>query len=497
MKPRVLLISCTCPSPSTPSLGVSSIATYLLSNGAEVKIFDDGPYMLDIQDTLSDPREKILLVQKTDKRTLLRIPYGDRFSDLLELVDEFKPDLVGVSSTEVTFNNAIEYLDKIKERAPSIKTAIGGPFAILAPEIAISRSSVDMVAFGEGEYALEEYCHRLMTNKDPMESKGFWVKSPGGQIRKNSPQTLVDINNIAPLRFDLYSPKRFLRPISGAVRRIFPLEVSRGCVYNCTFCASPEFRLRLRGGGEWQRNKKIAKIDTDISTYITLYDPEYFFIISETFLTMQASYLDAFVDMYNKYRIPFWMNTRPETIKDEYIKKLKDIGLERMSIGVECGNEKYRKAILNRRYSNAFLEKAFGICRKYDIKVTANVMIGLPEETREMIFESIRLMRALKPTSLGLCIFQPFKGTRLYQYSVNKKYCDPSNIISTTVYTPNMANNKLPSEELIKLLYTFNLYVKMDETDWPLIDSIDFNTDSGTALFRHLTAQCSDSEAVK
>jgi hypothetical protein len=46
---RVLLISCTCPEPSTPSLGVASIATYLLQNGFEVRVFDDAPYMLNIE----------------------------------------------------------------------------------------------------------------------------------------------------------------------------------------------------------------------------------------------------------------------------------------------------------------------------------------------------------------------------------------------------------------------------------------------------------------
>ncbi len=491
-KARVLLITCTDPSPSSPSLGITSIATHLLSRGVDVRIFDDAPYMLDIADATTDPRELILSVAKTDKSLLYRKPCASRFSDLLAMIDEFKPHIAGAYTTEETFPGAVEYCEKIKAREPAIITVVGGPFAIFSPEIAIREKSIDAVSIGEGELALEEYCRRLMSNDDPCRSRGFWVKGPDGVIHKNPFADLIDINSLAPLRYDLYHEKRLLRPMSGAIRRMLPLEVSRGCVYDCTFCASPELKERYRGYGKWHRMKDVDLIDRDISTYISLYDPEYFFIISETFLAVASSYFDRFVKMYGRYRIPFWMNTRPETIKDEYIGILKEIGLERMSIGVECGNEKYRKEVLNRNYSNESLENVFNICRKHDIKVSANVMIGLPDETREMIFDSIRLIKDLKPVSLGLCIFQPYKGTRLYEYAARKGYVDRSRIVSNSIYEPVMTDSRISPKELKKLLFTFNLYARLDESKWPLIDSIDMETVPGVSLFHDLVKQCSE-----
>lgn len=486
MKIKILLINCEVPAPSTPSVGLTSIATYLLTKGIDVKIFDDAPYMLSTDDKTQDPREKLNLVLKTDATQLYRLPFADRFSDLLALVDRFKPDLVGAYTTEVTFNNAVGYLQKIKDSASSVRTMLGGPFAILCPDIVISPDAVDMVALGEGELILEEYCQKLQLGANPTEIKGLWIKEPDGRIRKNCSSAMVDINKMPPLRFDLYPIERLNRPISGAVRRMIPLEVSRGCIHQCTYCSCPSLRSKLKEVGRWNRLIDVTQLERNISTYVKLYNPEYFFITSDTFLDMSRKYFDKFIAMYEKFKIPFWMNTRPETVKDHYIKRLKDAGLERMSIGVECGNEIYRKDFLSRNYTNSVLIDAVDIIKKYNVKITANIMIGLPEETREMIFESIRLLKKLKPTNIGLVVFQPYRGTPLHKYLIEKKYYDPENIIDSTRYSVRTANPYLTDKELLKLFYTFNLYTKMDESDWPLIDSIDLDTEEGMRLFNKL-----------
>lgn len=492
-KIKVLLISCGLPFSSSPFVGITSIATYLMSKGVDVRIFDDNPYMLDIVNESTDPREMLGLVKKTDPRHLYRLPFSNRFDDLFKLLSEFMPDIVGVSSTEPTFSNAIKYLNAIKERVPHVKTMLGGPFAILAHDIAISYQCIDMVALGEGEIILEEYCQRLQAGKNPDRTEGLLLKKKNGNIQYNPVKKLMDLKLMPPLRFDLYPEKRLNRAISGAIRRMLPLEVSRGCPFNCTFCASPEFRLRLKSGGDWYRYLNLEQIDNNISTYIKLYHPDYFFVISESFLKMSPEFFDGFVEMYKRYRIPFWMNTRPETISEHNIKRLKDIGLERISIGVECGNEDYRSKMLNRKYTNSHLVNAFNICKEYDIRATANIMIGLPDETRKMIFESIRLVKELEPTSIGLSIYQPYKGTYLHDYAVKNKYYVASKIIDTTAYSSQMQQPQISSGEIDNLLYKFNLYTKMSEKEWPAIDSLDVFTDDGIAKLREMLKACDQS----
>ena len=67
---------------------------------------------------------------------------------------------------------------------------------------------------------------------------------------------------------------------------------------------------------------------------------------------MNRKEFDEFCEMYSDIKLPFWMQTRPETVTDYNMKKLKEVGLHRISFGIEHGNEKFRREILDRRWSN-------------------------------------------------------------------------------------------------------------------------------------------------
>ena len=64
---------------------------------------------------------------------------------------------------------------------------------------------------------------------------------------------------------------------------------------------------------------------------------------------MNKTEFEEFCDMYSEIKIPFWFQTRPETINDYNMKKLADVGLDRISFGVEHGNETFRREVLDRR----------------------------------------------------------------------------------------------------------------------------------------------------
>jgi len=473
-----LLISCASSTPSLPFLGVTSIATHLLSQDISVKIFDDAPYMLSIADETIDPREALGLVKKIRVNDEFKLPYQRRFHDLLKLCEDYQPELVGVSATEEVLYNAIGYLELIKKVAPNTKTILGGAFAILAPDIAISFKNVDMVALGEGEYILSDYCERIRSGAYYTNTKGIMWKDSLGSIHVNKPSRLFDINSISPMRFDLFNRERFIRSMNGISKRIIPLEVSRGCTYKCSYCASSAFRIIFRDLGRWYRQKDVQKIKSDLEEYTSRYHPDYYLMLAENFLGVSSTYLKEFARMYNRHSIPFWINTRPETIKYEYISFLKEVGLDHITIGVECGNEKYRRDRLGRKYTNECLIKAFDICRDNGVKTTANIMIGLPNETREMIFESIRLVRMLGPDNVRLAIYQPYHGTNLHQYVVENNYYDPLKINNGTLYEPIIENANMSHDELKKLLYTFRLYTLLDENQWGRVDELDIKNRS-------------------
>ena len=79
---------------------------------------------------------------------------------------------------------------------------------------------------------------------------------------------------------------------------------------------------------------------------------EYNYFWADTFLAMNKKELDEFCEMYKDINLPFWMQTRPETVTEEKIKKLQKVGLRRMAFGLEHGNEEFRAKVIDRRWKN-------------------------------------------------------------------------------------------------------------------------------------------------
>jgi radical SAM superfamily enzyme YgiQ (UPF0313 family) len=104
---------------------------------------------------------------------------------------------------------------------------------------------------------------------------------------------------------------------------------------------------------------------------------------------------------------------RVDVISDEFMRDLKEAGCCRISFGLESGNDYVRKEIMHRNMSNKQIIKAFDIVHRYGMKTNAINIIGVPGETEEMIWDTIRLNRRVKPTVSGVNIFYPYKGTKL------------------------------------------------------------------------------------
>lgn len=471
---RVLLVFCNWESPSTPAIGITSIATHLIAKGYKVKIFDEAPYLIDGLE--EDPREKNLSVIKSNKDKLYTLPKENRISDFKKLLKSYHPNIVGVSTARYGFKNGVEYLNIVRDILPNSVTAIGGPLSMLAPELVSKYNCIDIISISDGEHMMEELCDRISKGKDISNIEGTY---------KNPPTKLFDINTLAPLRYDLFNIKRLNSPLGGRVYRILPVEAARGCPHHCTNCSVPTFNENHKEIGNWCRIKKIENIDKDICTYISLYDPEYIYIMSCTFLAFSKKYTDDFLNMYNKYKIPFYAHTRPENIDKKLLQKFIDVGLNRLGVGVECGNENYRKKMLRREYSNKTLIKAFDILGELDIDISANVMVGLPDETKEMVFETIELMKLLKKPNVNITvsIYQAYEGTPLHKYCVDKGYYEKDYIGDTNVYKPNIKSKYMTDDEILDLSRKFNLYVMLDKTLWKDIDKFDIENKKAEDVF--------------
>jgi radical SAM superfamily enzyme YgiQ (UPF0313 family) len=470
-------------------VSISSIAGAMKTIGAKVELFDTTfyPDEPEYKKTSSDDK-------KSENLQVLPVNYDDVgiepkttdiFDDFRKQVIEFKPDLIGVSAVEPTFLLGIRLLECVKDSG--IPNIVGGVHAIFSPDDVMEYDVVDMVCIGEGEACMVELCEKMHSERNYTDIQNIWVRKNGAVI-KTEKSDIESLDKLPNLDFTIFDPKRIYRPMSGKLWRMVPIEFSRGCIYKCTYCSAPGFLENFKEQGDWLRNKPMDMIFDEIRYYIKELNAEYFYFVSETFLAIPKARLDEFLDRYEEIKVPFWFNTRAETIKERTVKRLEDVGCHRISIGLECGNEEYRKTMLQRPVSNSKTIEACLLFKDSPIQLSANNIIGYPEETRELIFDTIELNRQVAEgvEAHSCSIFQPYRGTWLHKYCVEKGYWPKDKLALDLNFDPAITYPKLTHEEIKGLHRTFPFYIKFPKECWPEIERAEKFTEEGELVFREL-----------
>jgi radical SAM superfamily enzyme YgiQ (UPF0313 family) len=167
--------------------------------------------------------------------------------------------------------------------------------------------------------------------------------------------------------------------------------------------------------------------------------------------------------------------TRPEVISEEKLKWLKEAGCTKIYMGIETGNESYRREMLDRHMSQEHIINAFLLAKKVGIQTYSFNMVGLPNETREDILSTIELNRKGKVDEIQVTLFYPFKGTRLREYSEQNNLFDENEHLSSYYEGTILKNPKMTREDIMGLHRTFIIYAKSPKIFWPLIRLLEFN----------------------
>ncbi len=470
---------------------ISILSACLKEAGFCVDLFDTTFYRIE-ERSIDEKRVDFLQLRPFDySRYGIEYKKSDVFTDFRSKVESYQPDLIAVTIVEDTFPLALNLMRTVRDlRVPVIA---GGVHVILAPDLVMSHDEIDMICYGEGEKALPELCKNLQEKRPIDAIHNIWLKKEG-RIIKNPMRPLVNLDEIPYNDFSLFEEKRFFRPMQGKIFRMMPIEIDRGCPYHCTYCAAPSLKsiYKQETSGNYYRLKSTKRIIDELGHQVQKYHIEYVYFNSETFLAMNDEKFRIFAEEYiRKIHLPFWCQSRIETISDFKIGYLEKMSCDRISIGIEHGNEKFRKDVLRKNFTNRQVTDAFKILKKYPIPVTVNNMMGFPGETRELVFDTIMLNREIEIDSTNCFAFTPYHGTYLRDVAIQQGYLKETDMIQSLVDS-TLDMPQLSRQEIQGLLRTFPLYVKMPLDRFADIEIAEHFTDQGNAMFEKLAQEYKD-----
>jgi radical SAM superfamily enzyme YgiQ (UPF0313 family) len=472
-----------------PAIGI--FTAILRLRGHEVALFDTTIYE-NLSSVDADKQKSENLNARPFDDALLKehARTTNSAEDLKNIIKEFAPHLIAMSCTEDMYPLGVELLKTIGSNRPPV--VVGGVFPTFAPELAIKLScgTIDYVLRGEGEETLPELCERLRSGESISSLRGVYAIIAGKEIKNPLPQP-VELGRLPLPDFTLFDESRYYRPMQGKLRRMIPVQTIRGCPYTCGYCNSPsQIQIYKAEKSRFFRSQKIELVRREIDNAVKNYKADSIYFWADTFLAWNQKEFDEFCEMYADYKLPFWIQTRPETVTEHRFKKLADIGLLRVAFGVEHGNEDFRRRLLGRMVKNDVIVRQLNLVNSLGIPISVNNIIGFPTETRELAFDTIELNRHFKSDGVNAYSYTPFHGTPLRKMSEDLGFINKGDLARCISQPTMISMPQFTKEEIEGIRRCFVLYVKMPKERWPEIRTAEVLTPEGDQIFRKLKDEC-------
>lgn len=353
-----------------------------------------------------------------------------------------KPDIVGISVMTGKLGSALNIAKIIKDFDRDIPVVFGGPHPTILPEETLKNEAVDIVVRGEGEYTFLDMVKNIESD-DLRKVLGITYKDNKKVIHNPDRPLIQNLDELPfPARHllldrDKYGPSAF--------RSLF---ATRGCPYNCIFCASHKIwtkRVRYRSPENVIDEIKYVRKEFKVKN----------FYFEDDSFTLNSKWTNKVCDLMinEQLNINWGCETRADHVAEDLIGKMKKAGCRHINIGFESGDEEILKKI-KKGITLEQIKTATNIILKNDMKLTAFFMIGFPWETKEEISKTLALIKELNIDHPTYSIATPYPGTELYEICESEGLI-PENVDWSTFFhqSPNMFFSKhLSKNETLQLI---------------------------------------------
>lgn len=381
-----------------PPIGLLSIGSYLNAKGHDIKIIDC---------------REVILSNKT----------RDYIQFIIQIVDEFKPDMVGINVLTALFDEAQKISRELKKRFPNLLIIAGGPHPSIEPILTFKQNEfIDAICIGPGE----EVCLDVLEGDNIRYIKGLMYRNSIDSFRKRD--VVLDIDkypfpNFGRANSNFYSGFTINTASSWGYRGLAAIT-SRSCPYSCKFCASDWSKPFRYHSAQYtiEMTKQLAKFDIDV---IPFFDDtigaqkERLYEICEGFINSKL----------------FWPHTsrrysaamRANQINRDTLKMMKKAGCFSISIGIESGSDRMLK-VIDKKTTVEMNKWACAYVLETGLYLNTSFMLGIPGETEAEMKETLAFMQNVKSHCKGIGSFRPLPGSPFYYEFINSKKLSKENI---------------------------------------------------------------------
>jgi len=334
-----------------------------------------------------------------------RLPYENFIRKVRRIAPDF---LIAETSTASLYNDMII----LKRLSRTMKIIVCGPDAnISRKEFLEGHGFVDYVLVGEYEMTILDLLGHLDKGKI-LEGVPGIVYRKNGNIIKNSDRPLLEDLDLLPWPMRETLPmERYYDAPGGLPMPSVQMLASRGCSFQCIFCAWPQIMYKK---GSY-RTRGVKNVIDEMEYLVNYFGFKSVYFDDDTWNIGKQRILEFCKEMTSRNRegrlgVPWAMMARADLMDEEQISTLKKAGLHAVKYGIESADQD----ILDRSGKSMDLKKTERMVKltmAMGIKTHLTFTFGLPGETRESVEKTVDYALKLDPASTQFSITTPYPGT--------------------------------------------------------------------------------------
>ncbi|OGC81681.1 MAG: hypothetical protein A2W07_06510 [candidate division Zixibacteria bacterium RBG_16_43_9] len=352
-------------------------------------------------------------------------------------IEEFQPDVVGITGTIIHTHRMLEVLRKVKELNQKTLTVVGGTHATLMPED-FNHPFVDVIIPGHRVSSFKQSLQNFEKKKSFEDIEGLALTNGDKLNFTPVKNPVTDLDHLPLPRRDL--TEKYRKRYFHLVWRPTALIVtSAGCPYQCNFCPCPVLTQRrfLKRSPELVL-EELSQIKEE---YIYAGDDNFFFdyqhalriyeMIKEAGIKKQY-YILSRVDEINRH--------------PDIVEKWAEIGLKKVFLGLESFKDEELKS-LNKRCTVEKNNQAIEILHRNKVDPLGAFIIQ--PYYKKTDFEAVlKYMDEMKIFYHEFTILTPLPGTEFYD-EVKSKLMFADNRLFDLAHS--LLPTELPSKEFYRL----------------------------------------------
>ncbi|PIS20629.1 hypothetical protein COT52_02675 [candidate division WWE3 bacterium CG08_land_8_20_14_0_20_43_13] len=362
--------------------------------------------------------------------------------DLLPLLQDFKPDLVGISCNSLLVNRAKELISLVRAWNSAVPILGGGVHFQIDKKGDIFPLDVNVAFTGEAEIPFKNFVDQYFEEKRLSESwlsktAGIGFKSPSvWQITPEGEQ-VTNLDFLSYLDFSYLNEDHYFRKkyefYPGLTGRFLTILTSRGCPFTCNFCFNSFNRKPMR-------YHSIDYVLELLNFFVRKYKTELVWINDDLFLADKDRVTEFCRKLIrSNLKVRWACQARADILFDkdkELLKLMKEAGCLQIGFGFESGSDKVLRFLKGGNSSVASNQRAVDLVSASGIRVFGYFMVGIPTETKEDL-EATKTFVEKNLDKLAfyeVYVFTPLPGAQLWDV------CKQQGLLDNISF-PHLVNN--------------------------------------------------------